>query len=774
MDLPVSGSPLPPSSRRELEKILYRFEDAWRTGTPPRLDDFCPPRAGKGNDPARLLLLRELIKIDLEYRWKQAGNESGAPRSSPLEAYCERYSELRDCEQLLLEVVGAEYRVRHLWCDRPQHAEYLARFGRQRPNVLDALRRVDAELAAEIVREGRPPVSDRATATGPYDGKRTVPSSITSVPSLLDTLREHHFLTPAQLQQLDLGNVQIADPRALARHIMERGWLTPYQINQLFLGRAAELVVGPYLLLERLGEGGAGQVYKARHLHMGRIVALKLIRKEMLNEQEVVGRFQREVHALSKLTHPHVVHAYDAGPIGANFFLAMEYLEGIDLSRLVKQKQPLAIAQACDYVWQTALGLQHLHEHGLVHRDIKPSNLLVTGLAAGASVSAGGLAQAPAWGVVKILDLGLARWHRPIDEVTAGLTAPNALLMGTLDYMAPEQALDFHQVDIRADIYSLGCTFYYLLTGRPPFPDCTLAQKLHRHQTAEPMPVEQLRGDVPSDLLPVLRKMMAKRPQDRYQLPGEIAQLLSPILHGPAASEGAARPLVVIAPSHGALLPATVCAPVARLPTAGARVPQTEGRFGQSLRQVLLKWSPFRRHAGSTQRRPLVVPALVVLLLAGLLLLLFLFRGSSRPAEQFYLSDMRPEKIVGRLTIDGKTPAGGLIVVNGSMVKKSLYQGGEPTTPQVSYRLGKQFKHFKAQAALLDSTGHGGDRSRTTRFVVKGDGRVLWESRTVANAGALQDIDVLVEGVEQLDLIAILGGSLDTSHAIWVDPYLTK
>jgi hypothetical protein len=313
-----------------------------------------------------------------------------------------------------------------------------------------------------------------------------------------------------------------------------------------------------------------------------------------------------------------------------------------------------------------------------------------------------------------------------------------------------------------------------LLTGRPPFPDCTLAQKLHRHQTAEPIPVEQFRRDVPRDLVPVLRKMMAKRPQDRYQLPGEITELLSPFLQGSRAGEHSARALVPVARSQGALLPGTVREPLAQLPAAGVLVPQAGGRFGQSLRQVLSKLSPFRRDAGSTQHRRLVLSAIGAFVLAGLLLMLLIFRGSSRPAEKFYLSDMTPEKIAGKLTTDGKTPGGVLIVVNGALVKKSLYQGGEPATPQVSYRLGKRFKHFKAQAALLDSTGRGGDRSRTTRFVVKGDGRVLWESRTVADAGVLQEIDLLVEGVELLDLIAVLGGSLDTSHGVWIDPYLTK
>ena len=150
--------------------------------------------------------------------------------------------------------------------------------------------------------------------------------------------------------------------RELARQLVQRGWLTPYQVNQLLLGRAAELILGSYVLLERLGEGGTGQVFKARHLHMDRFVALKLIRKDLVADPHVVGRFQREIHAVSQLTDPHIVHAYDAGPTPRGFFLAMEYVPGTDLQRLVKQLGPLPVPVACEYMRQAALGLQHIHE----------------------------------------------------------------------------------------------------------------------------------------------------------------------------------------------------------------------------------------------------------------------------------------------------------------------------------------------------------------------------------------------------------------------------
>jgi formylglycine-generating enzyme required for sulfatase activity/tRNA A-37 threonylcarbamoyl transferase component Bud32 len=341
-------------------------------------------------------------------------------------------------------------------------------------------------------------------------------------------LRQGQILSRAQLTQLERDMRGVQDPQALAHHLAQRGWLTPYQINQLVAGRGAELVIGPHLLLERLGEGGTGQVFKARHQKMGRIVAVKLIRRELLSDAEVVARFYREIRVVSQLSHPNVVHAYDAGPQGADHVLIMEFVEGTDLARLVKDKGPLPAAQACDCIRQAALGLQHAHERGLVHRDIKPPNLLLT-----------------RQGVVKVLDLGLARLQRPGrqdarpgDDVTANLLTPvNSVMMGTPDYMAPEQAVDFHAADIRADIYSLGCTLHFLLTGQPPFPGGSILQKLMRHQQAELPSVRQKHPELPAELDAVLQKMLAKRPEQRYQTPNEVAHVLSPFV-----GAGGARP----------------------------------------------------------------------------------------------------------------------------------------------------------------------------------------------------------------------------------------
>jgi WD40 repeat protein/serine/threonine protein kinase len=339
--------------------------------------------------------------------------------------------------------------------------------------------------------------------------------AMTAVAELVDALQP--LLDPGQLEQLPSLANGLEDAKTLAQRLLALDWLTPFQVNCLLQKRGAQLVLGPYNLLQKLGEGGTGRVFKARHQRMQRIVALKVIRRELLADPEILARFYREIQVASQVAHPNVVHAYDAGPSDDCHFLAMEYVQGVDLSRLVKLSGRLTVKQACDFIRQAALGLQHIHEHGLVHRDIKPSNLL---LAEGHG--------SPSVGLVKILDLGLARFQQPLEEEVTGTFGPaGGVMMGTPDYMAPEQALNFHQADIRSDIYSLGCSLYYLLTGQPPFPGGTLAQKLLAHQQTKPPALTQLRPDAPLELLPILNRMLAKLPAERYQTPGELADALA-------------------------------------------------------------------------------------------------------------------------------------------------------------------------------------------------------------------------------------------------------
>jgi serine/threonine-protein kinase len=377
--------------------------------------------------------------------------------------------------------------------------------------------------------------------------------SLSSPHDLFEVMRQFQLLGSSQLDEVQRELPRFADAHAFSDWLVERGYLTTYQQNQLLLRRGRELVLGPYRLLEPLGEGGMGQVFKAHHQRLNRVVALKLIRRELLSHQpDAVRRFQREARAVAQLLHPNVVILYDADEVDGAHFLAMEYVDGIDLAQMVYQQGPLPIAQACDYVRQAALGLQHAYEKGMVHRDIKPGNLLVTRPSAGgrggrasgpqrrASAAAddptasGAIPRSPG-GVVKILDMGLVRLTEQLgDQSQVSFLTQHGSVIGTPDFIAPEQARDASSVDIRADIYSLGCTFYFLLTGRQPFPTGSPVEKLLKHQTETPMPVEKIRPQTPSEVVIILQRMMAKDRDNRYQTPAEVAEALAG-LHAPAA-----------------------------------------------------------------------------------------------------------------------------------------------------------------------------------------------------------------------------------------------
>lgn len=279
-------------------------------------------------------------------------------------------------------------------------------------------------------------------------------------------------------------------------------------------------VVPGYEIVEELGRGGMSVVYKARHIHMDRLVALKVINQEYVKEADAMRRFYQEIRAAAQLFHPNIVIAFDAGQAGNTHYLAMEYVVGTDLGKLVRQAGPLPVDRACDYIRQAAVGLQHAHERGLVHRDIKPSNLLVTGAAAGDAAP-------PRDAVVKILDMGLALlFQQPTGGGKAAELTGEGKWMGTIDYMAPEQWKNAHRVDIRADLYSLGCSFYHLLTGKVPFPDEGFGEKMLKHYLEEPVAIEELRPDVPPAVTAIVRKLMAKQPEKRYQTPAELAEAL--------------------------------------------------------------------------------------------------------------------------------------------------------------------------------------------------------------------------------------------------------
>jgi len=288
--------------------------------------------------------------------------------------------------------------------------------------------------------------------------------------------------------------------------------------------------LGEYRMLEELGHGGMGRVYKALHTKLDRVVAVKVLPRGRLEDPQSIARFEREMKAVGRLAHPNIVQATDAREIDGMPVLIMEFVDGLDLAEIIRRTGPLPVPEACEVVRQAALGLQRAHEHGLVHRDVKPSNIM---LAVG---QAGSL---PHEAVVKLLDLGLARFYAesgtgasPVsDEDMTG----TGQAMGTVDYMAPEQACDSRTVDIRADIYSLGCTLYKLLSGRAPFSGHeyrSTLDKMNAHVHQPVPPIRQFAPEVPEELAAILDRMLAKDPGNRFATPAEVAETVEPFCAG--------------------------------------------------------------------------------------------------------------------------------------------------------------------------------------------------------------------------------------------------
>ena len=349
---------------------------------------------------------------------------------------------------------------------------------------------------------------------------------IESADTLIHSLRDSGLFTAEQLLALVRELAPVGDdPAALMRHLVHRDRITVYQLRKVVHGKAAELFFGDYVVLRKLGEGGMGKVYKARQNRLGRDVALKIVRSSLLSNPLVRRRYEREVQAASQLQHPNIVSVFDAGEVGGRYYLAMEFVDGIDLSRLVREHGILPVQEACEYARQAALGLQLAHDRGFVHRDIKPSNIIVSGERH--------VPQATEPAFVKILDMGLVR-EIGFDEATE-LTR-DGTVVGTPDYMAPEQAKNSSTVDHRADLYSLGCAIVFLLTGRPPFPDGSAIEKLLRHQIDPPSPLRESRSDVPEALAAIVSKLLSKKASDRYPNARDVAAALEPFCGYPGGS----------------------------------------------------------------------------------------------------------------------------------------------------------------------------------------------------------------------------------------------
>ena len=323
----------------------------------------------------------------------------------------------------------------------------------------------------------------------------------------MDRSRLLHPRTVRQIiDQVRNGPADLTVER-LVHSLLKAKVLTRFQVQRLLDGHTDGFYLGQYKLFDVLGRGGMGKVYLAEEPATRRLVALKVIKNFKTCPPETLIRFQREARAALSLSHRNVVKAFDYEESNGMPFLTMEYVEGIDTNEQVERFGKLPWPQAADYMLQAALGLEHARLHGLVHRDIKPKNLLVA-----------------TDGTLKVMDLGLCLWTG--DEYDARKTRD--IQVGTVDFMAPEQAVDCRLVDTRADIYSLGCVFYALLSGRLPFAARTTVQKLLMHQTAYPRPIHQHRHDLPTPLADIIHTMLEKKPDDRFQTPGVVAEALKP------------------------------------------------------------------------------------------------------------------------------------------------------------------------------------------------------------------------------------------------------
>jgi serine/threonine protein kinase len=337
----------------------------------------------------------------------------------------------------------------------------------------------------------------------------------TTVSEFVDLVRKSGVVDSKSLdsaiEQLRAQTTLPGQPKELAGSLVQGGTLTHFQAEQLLRGKWQGFSIGKCLILERLGSGGMGIVYLGEHKFMRRRVAIKVLPLSLASDPWFIRQFYQEAQAVAALDHPNIVRAHDLDRDGSLHFLVMEYVDGSSLHDVVTKGGPLSIVRAAHYIRQAALGLQHAHEVGLVHRDIKPGNLLLS-----------------RQGLIKILDLGLARAFRNKQNEAVNKHREKRMV-GTDDFLAPEQIVDSDDVDIRADIYSLGATFYFLLTGKAPFHDVDLDHhKLIGHVTRQPKPIRDLRAEIPDAMAAIVSKMMAKNPWSRFRTPANVAEALVP------------------------------------------------------------------------------------------------------------------------------------------------------------------------------------------------------------------------------------------------------
>jgi serine/threonine protein kinase len=366
----------------------------------------------------------------------------------------------------------------------------------------------------------------------------------TTVDDLLQLIRKSGMVDDQKLntylQRLHAGPGLPPGPRELADALVREGVLTHFQAEQFLLGKWRGFTVGKYKLLERIGIGGMGQVFLCEHMFMKRRVAIKILPPAKAEQPAALGRFYREARAAGSLDHPNIVRTHDIDQDGNLHFIVMEYVDGSNLLEVTKKFGPMDVGRAVWYAYQMALGLEYAFRAGIIHRDVKPGNVLIDRK-----------------GTAKLLDMGLARFFKDQNDLLT-VKYDDKIVLGTADYVAPEQVANSHAVDVRADIYGLGATLYFLLAGHPVYPTGTVSQKLLWHRTKMPAPIRQVRPEVQEGLAVVVTRMLAKDPGQRYQSPAEAAAVLKPFIPAavplPAPEEMPKLcPAVADAPADGAV-----------------------------------------------------------------------------------------------------------------------------------------------------------------------------------------------------------------------------
>lgn len=345
-----------------------------------------------------------------------------------------------------------------------------------------------------------------------------VPLDLLPVIRSSGVLTDRHF---AELKAKVFRGEYPSESTALADRLVKEGILTGYQARRLLKEKSHGLVVGRYVILERLGSGSMGRVYKAHHLMMDRSVALKIIAPEIANNERVLARFQREMKMVGRLDHPNVVRAFDADQVNNILYIVMEYVPGRSLSQRLREG-PIPPAEMVRYATQAALGLAHAHGQGIVHRDVKPSNLLLTEDRQ-----------------VKVLDLGLGVLMEADSQAT--FATADGIAVGTVDYMSPEQACG-RDVDGRSDLFNLGCSMYHLMTGRLPYPGDSPLERLGKRISGRPVPLVEIRPDFPPRLVQVMDKLLAHKPQERFQSAAEAAEALQSLIRPKGATPPRSSP----------------------------------------------------------------------------------------------------------------------------------------------------------------------------------------------------------------------------------------